>query len=56
MSALPNGSGDDAEQIAVRVSQHNEVGIVWVVPLDPLSAKRYQSLHLRFLIGLVIGP
>lgn len=52
----PIDSGDDAEQIAIRVNQHHEVGVVWVVPRDPLSAKRNQPLHLRVLIRLVVGP
>ena len=49
-------SCDDAEQVAVRVTQHDEVGVLRVVPLDPLSAQRDQTVHLNLLIGLIVRP
>ena len=49
------GSGDDAEEISVGVSQHNEVGIFGILPINPLRAERDQSLNLGLLIGLIVG-
>ena len=51
-----SGSGDYAEQIAIRVSQDNEVGIVGVIPIDFLSAQGDQTLDLDLLIGLIVSP
>ena len=51
-----SGSGDYAEQIAVGIGQHNEVGIVGVLPIDPSSAQRDQALNFGLLIGLVVSP
>jgi hypothetical protein len=45
------GEVDDAEPVAVRVSQDHEVGIVRVaVPADPAGAERYQAIRLRLLL------
>lgn len=49
-------SGDYAEQIAIRVIQYNEVGIVGVIPIDLLSAQGDQTLDLDLLIGLIVSP
>jgi hypothetical protein len=49
-------SSDHAEQIAIGVSQNNEVGIVGILPVDPLSAQGDQTLDLDLLIGLVVSP
>jgi len=49
-------SGDYAEQIAIGVSQNNEVGIVGVLPVDPLSAQGDRTLDLGLLIGLIVSP
>jgi hypothetical protein len=49
-------SGDYAERIAIGVSQNNEVGIIGVVPVDPLSAQGDQTLDLGLLIGLIVSP
>ena len=53
----PSGaSGDYAEQIAIGVSQNNEVGVVGVLPVNPLSAQGDQALDLGLLIGLIVSP
>jgi hypothetical protein len=49
-------SSDHAEQIAIGVSQNNEVGIVGILPVDPLSAQGDQTIDLDLLIGLIVSP
>lgn len=56
MSRTAVAGVDDAEAVAVRVGEHDEVGVVGVeVPVDALGAQGYQALDLRGLVGGVTG-
>jgi hypothetical protein len=45
---------DDAEPVAVRVGEHDEIRVVRIaVPVDPLRTYRHETIHLGGPLGSI---